>query len=451
MSPRTRIGIHRTAFVSLCLTPTLLLVGWIAYGAPQRSASVDKSLWEEELSWILGLDVRLEGVEQPQLGRTVLYGVTISDPEWGPMARIRAIELARTEQGVAIVASQPEFQADRLPQLCEIVHDRFLRTRRASDLPVHFLAGEVTLAVESNDPLERPRSMTLTDFDLWIAGGEAGPQLSTEFRLASAPDAQPVQFRVVRKNQLDAPPATWWSFDTRPNSDLEATPLPCWLLSQLIPSLSDLGADCHFAGNCHGEKTAAGWDGKLVGRFHDVDLLQLMAQRRPRGISGRAELELIAELNAGRVVYARGLLDAPGGTIRGDLVDAAIEHLPIKLSPTANRPPGDLWRYRRLAVEFDMNRDGVKLTGWCDTLGDTLLEGETGPLLVREHGAHSPLLDSTRTPVLNLVRALLPPTAAQIPAARDVESLLAVLPLPPPTSSQATVEGEAPSATLRPN
>jgi hypothetical protein len=441
-----RIGVHRAAFLSFCLTPTLLLVGWIAYAAPGRVEAVDTSLWEEELSWILGLDVQVERVEQPELGRTVLYGVEIFDPEWGGIGRIRALELARTEQGVVIVASQPEMRADRLLELGRLLHDRFLRTRRAGDLPVHILARELTLTVETDDPLVPPRGETLTEVDLWISASEAGPQLSAKFHLAAAPEAQPVHYRVVRKNRSGESPTTWWSLDTQTDHESPAAAMPCWLLSQLLPSLSSLGDDSRFAGHCHGELTGAGWDGKVVGRFDTVDLLRLVRWRGPRVLSGRADLELIAEMQAGRLVSAKGSLDSRGGTIRGELVDAAIEQFPLQLSPTAQRPAGDTWRYRRLAVEFDMTGEGIRLTGWCDSKGDTLLVDDNGPLVVRKHDPYSPLNDLARTPVINLVR-LLVPSSSQVPVAQDAQSLLAVLPVltSPPTADKP------PRATLRPN
>jgi hypothetical protein len=447
MSPRMRIGVHRAAFLSFCLAPTLLLAAWIAYAAPSRGAAADTSLWEEELSWILGLDVQVERVEQPELGRTVLYGVEISDPEWGGIGRIRALELARTEQGVVIVASQPEMRADRLLEFGRLVHDRFLRTRRAGDLPVHFLAGELTLTVESDDPLAPPRGETLTDVDLWISSSEEGPQLSAEFHLAAAPAAQPVQCRVVRKHRSGEAPTTWWSLDTQADRDSPAAAMPCWLLSQLLPSLAALGDDSRFAGHCHAELAGAGWDGKVVGRFDNVDLLRLVRRRGPRVLSGRADLELIAEMRASRVVSAKGSLDSHGGTIRSEFVDAAIEQFPLQLSPTAQRAAGEDWRYRRLAVEFDMTGEGIRLTGWCDSKGDTLLLDDNGPLVVRKHDPYSPLNDLARTPLVNLVRLLVRPSSSQVPAGREAETLMAVLPIPP----SPPVAGEPPRATLRPN
>jgi len=447
MSPRMRIGVHRAAFLSFCLAPTLLLAAWFAYAAPSRVVAVDTSLWEEELSWILGLDVQVERVEQPELGRTVLYGVEIFDPEWGEIGRIRALELARTEEGVAIVASQPELRADRSLELGRLLHDRFLRTRRAGDLPVHILAGELTLTIESEDPLVPPRGETLTDVDLWISSSEAGPQLSAEFRLAAAPEAQPVHCRVVRNNRSGEAPTTWWSLDTQADHDAPAAAMPCWLLSQVLPSLSALGDHSRFAGHCHGELTGAGWDGKVVGRFDNVDLLRLVRWRGPRVLSGRADVELIAEMQAGRLVSAKGSLDSRGGTIRGELVDAAIEQFPLKLSPAAQRPAGEDWRYGRLAVEFDMTGEGIRLTGWCDSKGDTLLADDHGPLLIRKHDPYSPLNDLARTPVINLVRLLVPPSSSEVPATRDTQSLLALLPTPSPPPAT----NEPPRATLRPN
>lgn len=442
MSPRMRIGIHRAAFLLLCPLPTLLLVSWIAHGASQRVAAVDKSLWEEELSWLFGLEVRVQRVEQPQRGRTVLHGVQISDPEWGQLAYVRALELARTEQGLEIAASQPEVQADRLERLCEVLHDRVLRTRQPTDLAIHFQAESMTFVSPARDAQDASHAETVKDVEAWITSSEAGPQLSADFRRADLPDAQAVQVRVVRKNRLETVPSTTWSIDTQPDAELPTAPLPCWVLSRALPALAPLGEACQFEGRCWGERTPRGWQGEINGIFREVDLYRLVTQRYPHLLSGRADMQLSAVVRDGRLEEASGALVSGGGTIGRDFVHALVGQLPLKLSDTAIPPTDKNWRYRQLAIGFDVTRDGLRTWGLCDSKGDAVLTDARGPLVERIPG--------TRAPILGLVRALVPSSTTEVPATRETEPLLSVLPIPsvtPPSSDK----GIAPRATLRPD
>jgi hypothetical protein len=398
----------------------LAFVGWIARASTDDGRAVDTALWEEELSWILGLDVRVERVAQPELGRTLLYGVEFADPEGPLLGRVRVIELARTARGLEVAAEQAEFQTEGLARLWESLHDRVLRTRGPRDLAIHFTAGTLTLSRRAAGASRQPLAVSLAGVDAWIGESELGPQLSAQFQLAGAPAAAPVQFDVVRENRSGTSPATRFRLATG------ASPLPCWLLAGAIPELARLGEACEFQGHL---SSAAGWRGEatLNGRLQRVDLQQLVARQFPHRLAGFADIALEASLHDGRVQQASGELHSQNGLFGGSLAGAARANDLLKLDESAAALGTDL-RFEHLAFKFDLNHDGVQLIGLCDSIGDVVLTDPAGrPLLFRTAGARKPWLALLRT---------LAASSDSESAPAGTEHLLRLLPHLPPTQPQ---------------
>ena len=427
MAEKRRIRLVRAGFLLFCLVPTIGITAWAVARAASGPA-VDKSLWEEELEWLLGLDVSIAEVARPEQGVTVLQGVEISDPETGPLARIGAIELARTEQGIVLIASQVEVQAEGLARVWELVHDRVLRSRRPTDLPIHFSASELT--IQAIDSSGEAQAGTLVDCDGWIAASETGPQLALTFRRAGS-DGAAAEFHLLRKNRQATPPATYWSLDTA------GAPLPCLLVARQVPVLKNLGEGCQFSGKVWGQHQDGRWHGEFDGRLQNVDLHKLVTQRFPHLLSGAADIEVSAVLHDGRLQSATGSIHSPGGTIGRSLVEASCQAFPLKCLALETAQDKN-WRYSELHFGFDVNVEGIKLAGGCDPLGEVLLLDQNGPLIERT--------TADRVAVLSLAEVLSRADRSQSRVTREGQALLEVLPLP---SRPDTNDDRPPQGTLR--
>lgn len=377
MSQLMRVRICRAAFVLLCLLPTLGFVGWISRAASSNSRSTDKALWEDELSRILGLKIRIERVEQPELGRTLLYGVEIFDPEGGLLARAHAIELARTEAGLVIAAEHPELQASRLARLWETL-EGVLRTRGPRDLAIHFTAHSLTLH-EASDVERAARAMTLADVDAQIGESDVGPWLQATFRRENGGDSlgpgdKPTQFHVVRCCRGEEERTTRWLVDTG------STWLPCWPLLGAVPEIAVLGPDCEFAGRLTCERKSAGWQTEADVGLHRIDLQRLVSRPFGREISGIADVRLSGlRLRDGKLETVQGEVSAADGRLSQSILQAAVSCLPMQCTAP---PDANGRRYGRVHFEFELVGDHIAWRGLCDGPGFVFATDPEGNALV---------------------------------------------------------------------
>lgn len=441
MSQFVRVRICRAAFVLLCLLPTLGFVGWAGKAAISTDRYGDKTLWEDELSRILGLRIRIERVEQPELGRTLLVGVDVSDPEGGLLARVHAIELARTTEGLAIAAEHPELQADGLARLWATL-DGVMRTRGPRDLAIHFTAASLSLHEANHGGDSPPRAITLADVDAWLAESEAGPWLKARFHsaaeLAHSPsEVEPMQLDVVRNCRLSDERTTKWRINTA------AAALPCWTLAGAVPELARLGAECRFAGQLVCERTTAGWQVDADVAMQRVDLQRLIARPFGHAIAGIADIRLAGlRVRDGRLEAVQGELGAEDVRIGDRLLDAAEVFLPVALNQNVQLSEGDEVRLKQLCFEFRVDGARVQWGGLCDGPGFVLATDAGGRPLLQLVSLAGPD-DETRKTTTALWQTL----AGDASAPGSV-ALLEWLAFPPPPVRPSS--GDQPRATLRP-
>ena len=431
MPRRTHRILCRFGFLTFCLLPTLLVVGWIINervieGSPSPAAeAAARPLAEAELSRLLGLKVTLERISYPQRGVTLLENVTIADPETGGrIAAVPALEMAKTERGLELIATRPEIDAERWRLLWESLHDRVLRERGEIISPTHLTARQATLVSD------RPaRSPSFSDVEIRLASGSA----AIEFRVAGAESPQRVKFQAKRERSA-TPPYTRWELHTG-----EST-LPCTLFADRLPWLARLGAGCGFNGSLWAEQAPGGWRGELTGRFIDVDLDRLVSEQFPHKLSGSGEVTFSRlEFEGGRIRQAAGWLDAGPGTISRGLLAGGLETFALRSNTLQDVKT--LSRYARLAFGFEMDEVGVRLSGACDPEGTLLmLEDDPKARLLDRH-AHV-------TPIAALVRMLAPANEVQVPAAKETDALLRILPLPPIKRPEPVADAE-PQARVR--
>jgi hypothetical protein len=421
MPNHSRRILYRAGFLTFCLFPTLALAGWIVkerviHRPALTGLDPDAGpLAEAELSRLLGLKVMLDRISYPPSGYTVLEGVTIADPETeAKIAFIPPLEMARGENGIVITATRPEIESARWTALWETLHDRVLRERGEPIVAIDLTAQQTMLVSQEPD-----RSPTLNDVRLRLAPGKA----AIEFRLAGVEAKNPAKFLATRDRSA-SPPTTRWELHTG------GAEFPCVLFAGQAPWLANLGDECVYSGSLWYEQAAAGWRGEASGRFQRLDLERLVSDHFPQVLSGQAAVTLNrAEFLAGRLRAASGAIEAGPGTIGGELLGEAIGQLDLRYTPQLREAHESHMRYQELKLGFSIDDSGLQIRGACDAEGTilTLLKNPQARVLDQP---------STTPPVVSLVRILAPAGELQVPASRETEALLRVLPLlrsyPPP-------------------
>jgi len=417
--------ICRIAFFAFCALPTAWVVVWIGLRHHPRCVAAREAQW----SAALGLDVSLGGVSTPRPGITLLSDVRLADRETHEdVARVRVVQVTRNDEETLLVLSQAEVKGDRLGQLWESLHDRILRRDPAHPIAVQWSASEVTLDVAGE-------LRTLTDVRGRVDPTQAAARATFEFRIAGQDMPDPVQVCLIRNRQM-TPSATRVELHTG------QTDLSCSMLSAHVPSLQRLGDACRFRGSIWAMETAAGWQGEATGRLTQVDLDRLVSDAFPHKLSGTAQVAMRRfVVRAGRLSEATGCVWAGPGVVSRSLLTAAAQSMDLVLCGPAEQGGDALLPYRQLAFELKVDERGLTLFGQCDNAATgTILANATGPLLGQPPNQPSP--------VVALVRTLVPQSEVQVPATRETTALLHALPVPP-TVAPNDQPASAPQPHLR--
>jgi hypothetical protein len=172
--------------------------------------------------------------------------------------------------------------------------------------------------------------------------------------------------------------------------------------------------------------------GQIAGVLSGVDLDALVSEQFPHRLSGLADIRIDeATFAAGKLTAARGTFEASGGAVSRSLLAAAAEHLGLTAAERALAGPAEQLGFRRLAVGFELRGTALLLSGQADPRQDNVVMATaSGPLLASPPG-HA-------VPAIQLLRTLLPESGFQVPATRQTERLLSLLPLPEAPAAIAT-------------
>jgi len=422
---RTRRLLCVAAFVLLGIAPTVAVAVWsVVRHWPGRVAAEAESLGRR-----LGLNVRLAGLTHVRPGVVRYQGLQLSDPETGRrLLSCPAVECQWTRKtgpagrdslALALTAVQPEIQADALPEL-GCLAQRFMQAQTGWAEPDARLdAGDVTLRL-------REGAIALRQVQGLVATLPGGVQAEVSFRMTGQGAGEPLRIRLGRNRQM-TPPATGVEFSTGGAAVAMST------LALVLPDVSVLGPDARFQGSIWAHRLPDGWQGELSGQLLDVELGLLLRDGFPHKLSGPARLDVnVARFRQGRVEEAAAVLPGGPGLVSRSLLDAAVERLGL----ARGNPPAtanDLVPYEQLAVAIVINRQGLALRGQCPGAERTILADRYGALL------GDPL--SPSLPSAALVHLLLPASDLVVPASRQSERLIRLLPVP---------EALAPSTALRP-
>lgn len=412
MHDSTRRAICRLAFLACCLAPSASLFAWITYRATPIHSAHENAVWIDKIYEATGFIAEIEAIQHPTPSRTILTGVNLNDPD-GEMAaaRIRALEITSTDQGIVALMSQPEVEPNQLRGLGGLLFNRVLRGRTA-DQQFQLVSGELTLHDDSG-------ASTITDLRCIVNSTNELTAVTIDFQLAGIEMRKPAQLRISRDRSAGTKSTAW---EIRTGD----TAMPCRLLSDYIDGLELLGDRCQFAGTAWVRRDDQSWSSELAGRFFHTDLDSLVAPF-PHKLSGVAEIELShISFREGKLVEAAGALESNGGVISHSLLLAATRSLKLGSNVQFDQHADSSLSYRHLAVGFHIDEAGLQLFGLCGSADEGIvLVGTSGNVLLSTQGEMLSAIDLTRT--------LVPYSQFQVPATTATESLLRALPFPKPT------------------
>jgi hypothetical protein len=386
---------------------------------------------EQALSRLLGLHVRLGGVEYPAPGECLLREVILHREE-AAGAPSRLAELARlprvrlVHEGdtttlhadeVGFAAASPADLADTLAELAP----RVVQGGRVNLLVarVHLLGGPTSA---SSEPLLRDLAATLQ--------GRPGEEtLSVSTRWGDAKDAPRLELVAGRTRAPEG-------LLTDVQLALDDHEAPAAALGPWLDADTWFGPDATIQGVARFQRLdREPWQARFEGDIRGIDLDRLVAHRFPAArLAGRANL-VVAEavwsaLPRGQGTgwaHARGRLEAREGAIGADLLRALVADLRFRTAATPPPDHEDL-PFSRLALDFELDRDGQL------RLGGALGPGQPADAVALAPGASLAVLRAPEgaASVRGLWKALFPtPADALVPATAENGALLRHLPLPP--------------------
>ena len=211
------------------------------------------------------------------------------------------------------------------------------------------------------------RSQTFTDVMGQLGSGPQGMEATLSFRIVGTNMPEPATIRVVRHGGEE--PSSALALNTG------STPLPCLIFAPLLSSVDWLGSRAAFHGYLWARESSQGWEGEMTGNLSDLDLDASISAHFPHTLSGSVNVQLErARFRQGRMTEAAGAVTGSGGTISRSLLAAGERCLNLD-AETETASTELIVRYRRLAFDFILEPQGLKLIGRCPSRqrGTTLL------------------------------------------------------------------------------
>jgi hypothetical protein len=413
---RTRRFICRTVFLLCAVLPSITIAGWCLWmRAPNRAEAV-----RARLESALGLSVRLSNVSYPRPGCTLLKDVELADLDVGrTVASARLVEISDDAQGEIIFASQPDIDATAIAHWQVLIEAMVRRPAGANSKMLRIAANELTLHWPSG-------AQTFVNCSAQVESTEDGTAAEATLGVANSDAAQPIRFQWHRSNVTGEPVASM-----KLQADGDAMPLS--LLAALVEHSNHFGPHSTLEGNLTAMETPDGWQAELAGHLKNVDLHWVVSEQFPHQLSGNAELNIKhAVVHSGRLEELQGTIHAGPGAVSPSLIAAATAMLGLtrgggpgnSLNATGDRSfPVNVNSYEELAAEFTLDTSGFFVRGLCG--------GKPSGIVMRNRDGVL-LADSERgpVPVVAFLKMLVPDSRVQVPATRQTDWLLNLLPIP---------------------
>jgi hypothetical protein len=423
---RTRRWICRVIFILGGILPMVCVAAWAAVvHSPSHLEAVRR-----EVAEILGLDVRLASVSYPQPGVMLLEGLELADADAKePLASIRAAEIISDGKSRTIVLSQPDVNIARPEWLWSLIDARL--RHRADQAPLRLAAGELTLRFHGG-------AATLIDCNTQVESASERNTLTAAFRLADVPASEPVRLRIERSSSAGQSVSSF-------GLDARSAMLPCSMLAAVLERRNYLGEKSTLRGDIRGTRMPDGWQGEFSGRLESVDLNELVTDQFPHRLSGKATLTVDkAVVHSGRLEEFHGAILAGPGIVSDSLLASAADNL--KMRREGLRGPTGAANYEELSAAFDFDARGLVMRGTCkDNRPGLVIRSRQGAILWQTAGGP--------VPVVALVKTLVPDSQTQVPATRQTDWLLNLLPIPDVLPDDPSAPPEArlhlPDAAIR--
>jgi len=427
LSDKRRRMLLRGLFFAVVVIPCAGTLAWAFF----LRTDVYRTSWEESLSSSLGMRVTIDAVRQPHLGALLFEGVRCYDPETdAQVVDVRTVEGEDFSDGRHLKLNHATIFADRGAQLFSVLERRLRRESTDSETSTTLSAGELTWRTATE-------SQTLVNVRAMLGPIDDARQLLVNFGLPGTSEQHPVSLRISRQAST-ATPTTSIELDTG------AVVLPCSLFTPLTDAIAAVGAQARFSGRMKVRHTADGWDGVVTGDVSEADLDALVSSRFPHLLSGLAELRVHhAELTRGRLERGTLTIIAGPGQVSRSLVVAGGAFLGMGVVE-AQLPPDSMLLFDRLACDVAMDESGVTIRGRTTE--------RPGAVLWKDDLVYWREPAGGAQPAANLLRALVPFTELQVPAAMQTANLMQWLPLSRPTRIQsptATPSSTAPPSATR--
>lgn len=412
LADRIRCLLCRVAFLLLGVAPMAAIGSWCAW----RHSETYLRQAEQDLGHRLGLTVSVRGLSHPRPGVLVYQGLQLIDPETGrALFRCRRLDVrsACLPSGdgpeLTMQVEKPELESRGLEELGRLVQQAMQGRLGLRDPHCSFTTDEVHLVAGGT-------TQTLIDVQGSMNSITGGVQAELTFRLPKMNMPEPARIRLGRNRQI-APPAGGFEFST---GDVK---LPCNLLALGLPEFQRAGANSRFSGYVWANQNLGGWQGEMVGEWSNLDLGELLGDTSPHKLTGPAQVYLqCVRFRDGRMEEAAGTISAGPGVVSRSLINSAVERLALTRGAEPNTP-GEFVPYEQLSTAFLLNSKGLQLQGRCSGVGP-------GSILIDRYCRllGDPVMQPK--PVSALLQMLVSTGDQQVPASRQSERLLRLLPLP---------------------
>jgi hypothetical protein len=416
----TRKRVCRTAFLALCVAPTLAMASWTAsHHWPGRHGRLSR-----ELGRTLDVHVKLADWREPRPQTVRTSGMTLSDGATGQvLVNVARLEMQTGRGSQVLRIEEATVEASQLIEVaCKV--DRWLRLLppEAQEVRCRRLVIRLPSPGESS-PAGQPRQFVMHNVHVRIDRDAAGRIQAQGIGLIDG--IQDVAHAV----RLALLPSTGSGAEIALTLETGPIGVAASALAEVLPGFGRLGNDSVFVGKAQWLFAGAEQQGVVEGRVSQADLAGVLPANSPHRLRGRATVEL-AELtwHGERVERLAGAVLAEQASISRSLVEAAVTNFRCGRG-TEGQPAADdptLVVVDRLGIRFDLNGEGLTFWGACPP------ESSLEEACMAVSGLQ-PLLIAP--PLRNwhvgwLVQTLMAPPSGWLPATREAVELGDRLPLP---------------------
>lgn len=407
----TRRIVCRTAFIALCVAPTLAVGAWIG----ERHWPGRKGRIAQELGQRAGAHVKLDDWRTPRPGLVRSSGLVVSDPR----TALKLIEVEGVE--VRTGNSARLFSIERATIECEQLG---LLAPRAYGWLTNLPAQDQDIRVGTLELKAGTARLLLNNVQGCVqrdSSGRLQARLSGISVGGKSTDPSAVRLTLAASSEKT---------NASPVLVLETSvAIPAPALAAVAPGFGSFGKTATFVGSVRWTLDAPAIRGFMSGRVEQVDLAGLRPEGSPHDLRGLATITL-DELrwNGERIERLAGSITGGRAQVSKSLVEAMANILrcPRPTEGLASAIDPSIVELDAIGMRFQLDDHGLTLQGVCKTAGeaasDCLLVSGGRPLVMQP--------PFQGIPVGALVQALSAPPPAWVPATREAVEMAERLPLP---------------------